>query len=189
MTTATTTPLTAPNYKVSTIGIKDIIPTAQRAAEKFVKGKSQSRILRYFNSHYTLDDLIMDAVEKVIRANPMYLTRSYVYTAVRCVCIDRMQQKKLPWAEIQSLITYEDGYTVPIEDTLLCDTFNHMEPLEQEILSFLGPRETQVYEGLLSNKLYVGIAEDMGVSVRTLERMVSDLKWKIEFLLFEEEPK
>ena len=192
--TQTTTPTTptnilTPNYKISTITVADLIPVATQAVARFTKGRDNFKLLRYFGSHMTQEDLVMEAVEKVIRANPVYLTKSYVYTAARCACIDRLQHKKIPWTEIQALYTHEDGDIVPIEELLTVDIFNHVADLEEYIKSALGGIELQVFNSLLERKLYVEIAEELKISMRTLERQVQHLKWKIEFLLTEEEPK
>ena len=82
---------------LSTISTKDIIPEATKAVHRFLKNRNNNKTLPYFGSHLSIEDLVMDAVEKVIRANPMYLTKSYVWVAAKCVCIDKLQQKKFHW--------------------------------------------------------------------------------------------
>ena len=177
------------NTRTSTVGITDLIPLATLAVQRFIKGKSETRVLRHFGSQYTLDDLVMEAVEKVIRADPEYLTKSYINLAAKCVCIDRLQQKKLPWQESVVTHTDEEDIDTSLEELLVGDTYDHMSDLEEYIRSFLSEEELAVFNALTSRQLYAEMAEDLGVSIRTLERRVHDLKWKLHYIINEEEPK
>lgn len=171
---------------ISTITPDQIIPEATRAVQKFVKGKSFSRILPYFGPHYTMDDLIMDAAEKVIRANPMYLTKSYVWIAARCVCIDLMNKKKVPMVP-QTAVDL-DGEPISLEDLLEGDIYDHAEDLQEWLYGCLSDEQQVLLAHLLEGRMYVEIAEKMSISLRTLERKVQELKWTIEFLLTENDP-
>ena len=174
--------------KISTITTKDILPLALAYVKRFSKCTDQAALMRYFGSHSSIEDLAMDAVEKVVRANPIYLTKSYVRLAARCVCIDALYRNKLPQVEINALIEWETGDSGPIEESVVGDAYDHIADLEEYLLSAMSPQETLVYRGLQSRKMYVEVAEDLRLSLRTFERQVRDLKWKIQYLLLEEEP-
>jgi len=180
------------NHKISTIAVSNIIPEATKAVQRFVKGSSQYRTLPYFGSHITLDDLVMDAVEKVIRANPMYLTKSYVWVAARCVCIDSLQRKKLPWAASDkvnpTLFDPETGAKSSLEELIEGDSYDYLSELEEEMRTYISKEQVVLYDHLLTGKMYVEIAELMGISLRTLERQVQELKWLFEFILTDRDP-
>lgn len=180
--------LTSQSHTLSTIKAEDILPIASKYVRKFTKRTDTNTLMRYFGSHVTLEDLTMDAVEKVVRANPMYLTASYVKLAARCVCIDALYRNKIPQVEIQSLVTFEDGDTGPIEESIEGDTYDYMGDVESFLESTMSKEELSIFKGLQSRKMYVEIAEDLGLSLRTFERKVRDLKWKVTYLLTEEEP-
>lgn len=178
--------------KISTITTAELIPEATKAVQKFVKGSSTSRTLPYFGSHITLDDLVMDAVEKVIKANPMYLTKSYVWIAAKCVCIDKLQQKKLPWVSADrvnpTLFDEETTAKSSLEELLEGDAYDEMETMDGYLRACISEDQIKLYDALLSGKMYIEIAENLGISLRTLERQVQELKWTFEFLLTEEDP-
>jgi len=173
--------------KISTITVDRIIPEATNAVQRFIKGSSVYRTLPYFGSHITLDDLVMEAVEKVIRANPRYLTKSYVWVAARCVCIVKLQQKKLAWATSDkvnpTLGDSEDGPKVSLEELLEGDSYDHIEDTFDNFRSYLDTSQLELLEGLLKGHMYVEIAEDLGISLRTLERQVQELKWMLEYIV------
>lgn len=177
---------------VSTIGTSDILPVARREIRKFTKGANEKIILPYMGSHITLDDLVMDTAEKVVRANPAFLTKAYVQLAARTVCIDKMSLLKLHWVpdrESGVLSIYDEGDTVtPLEEQLEGNAFSELEPLEDFLRSCCDNNQQELYDALLSGKMYVEIAEDLGVGLRTLERQVNELKWMFEYLLTEENP-
>ena len=183
-----TTLIKASSHNLSTITAAQIWPVAFNAIKRFTKRSDTASLERYFGSHVSLEDLAMDAVEKVVRANPIYLTKSYVNMAAKCVCIDALQKGKITQIEIQAITTYDVGDSGPIEDSIEFDAYDHTEDLETFLLTTFSPQETLVYEGLKSRKMYVELAEDLRLSLRTFERQVRDLKWKIQYLLLEEEP-
>lgn len=174
-------------YQVSTIKVSQIIPEATKAVRKFIKGSSVHRTLPYFGSHITMDDLIMDSVEKVIRANPVYLTKSYVWVAARCVCIDSMQKKKLPWSTADhhnpTFRHTEDGPKVPLEELMEGDANDRLKETEEELRSYLSEPQCALLDALLSGKMYIEIAEDLKISLRTLERQIQELKWNLEYIV------
>ena len=180
--------LNAQAHSLSTIKAEHILPIADAYVRKFTKRSDQSTLMRYFGSHVTLEDLTMDAVEKVVRANPIYLTAAYVKLAARCVCIDALYKNKIPQVEIQYLVTYEEGDSGPIEESIIADTHDHMGDIEVFLESTMSEEELSIFKGLQSRKMYVEIAQDLGLSLRTFERKVRDLKWKVTYLLTEEEP-
>ena len=183
-----TKPIHKLNNKQSTISISDILPVALAYVKKFTKKADTATLTRYFGSHVSLEDLAMDAVEKVVRANPMYLTKAYVRIAARCVCIDSLYRNKIQQVEIQSLIEWDEGDSGPIEESIVGDTYDFIGDLETLLESSMSDEEMMIYKGLKSQKMYVEIAEDLKMSLRTFERQVRDLKWKITYLLTEEEP-
>lgn len=178
--------------RVSTIKPHEIIPEATRAIQRFVKSTNTNRILPYFGSHITLDDLVMDTCEKVISANPMYLTKSYVWVAARCVCIDHLQRKKLPWLPSDkvnpTLFDPETEAKSSLEELIEGDAYDYLTDLEDEVEKYLGEDLKAVYRELLTGKMYVEIAEDLDISLRTLERRVHELKWVLEYILTGEDP-
>lgn len=178
----------ANTHELSTIKAEDILPIAEAYVKKFTKRSDDSTLMRYFGSHVTLEDLSMDAVEKVVRANPLYLTRAYVRMAARCVCIDALYKNKVPQVEIQSLVTWEEGDSGPIEESVTGDSYDHLADVEEFLETTMSEQELRVFKGLQSRKMYVEIAQDLGLSLRTFERQVRDLKWKVTYLLTEEEP-
>lgn len=178
--------------RISTITAAAIIPEATKAIQRFCRTTSTTRTMPYFGSHMTLDDLVMDTAEKVIKANPMYLTKSYVWMAARCVCIDKLQQKKLPWIAADkvnpTLYDNEEGARTPLEELVPGNTHDIMGDLEIEMKDYLGEDQIELYEGLLEGKMYVEIAENLGVSLRTLERQIQELKWMFEYILVGVDP-
>ena len=108
--------------------------------------------------------------------------------AARCVCIDALYKNKIPQVEIQSLVTFEDGNSGPIEESLEGDTYDYMSDVEAFLETTMSEQELAIFKGLQSRKMYVEIAEDLNLSLRTFERQVRDLKWKITYLLTEECP-
>ena len=172
------------NKQISTITSGEIYEQALLGVKKFVGKKSGSQTLPYFGSHVSLEDLAMDACEKVVRANPMYITKTYVRIAARCVCIDKLKSKKLIQHHITP--TFEDGDT--LEDSLEGNAEDPMDHMETMILASMDPMQREIYEGLLAGKMYIEIAEALKISLRTLERQVQELKWLCEYLLLEEDP-
>lgn len=172
--------------KVSTITVNDIIPQATKAVQRFIKGSSISRTLPYFGSHITLDDLVMETAEKVVRANPMYLTKSYVWTAAKCVCIDKLQQKKLPWAPSDqvnpSTFDPESGPKERLEELLEGDAYDHTDDILDEYRGYLSGLQNSILDELLTGKMYIEVADTLDISLRTLERQVQEIKWFFEFL-------
>ena len=80
---------------ISTISTADIIPEATKAIHKYTKRSDPHVTLFKYDTHVTVDDLVMDTVEKVLKANPKYLTKTYVWLAAKSTCINRSQKRKL----------------------------------------------------------------------------------------------
>lgn len=174
--------------QLSTITVKDIIPEATRAIERYTKRSDPSVTLFKYDTHMTIEDLVMDTAEKVIKANPKYLTKTYVWLAAKSVCINRMNRKKLITFPVVPPFEFEDGVATPIEEELPGDTRDYLEEL-QEFLAEGLPKDDQILLSLLlKGKMYAEIAEKLGISLRTLERRIQDLKWKTEYLLTEVDP-
>lgn len=172
------------NKQISTISSGEIYEQALLGVKKFIGKKSDSQTLPYFGSHVSLEDLAMDAVEKVVRANPMYITKTYVRMAARCVCIDKLKSKKLTTYHIQPL---EDDNT-SLEDSVIGSAEDELTELESMVRSAMDPLQQKIYDELLGNKMYIEIAEKLNISLRTLERQVQELKWLCEYLLLETDP-
>lgn len=173
------------NKQVSTIKTSEIYDEALSAVKMFIGKNDGSRTLPHFGTHISLEDLAMDAVEKVVRANPMYITKTYVRIAARCVCIDRLKSKKLSHITINP---YEDEEFTAIEETMEGDIHDEMGELEELLLESLTDMQKVIYKKLMENKMYVEIAEDLGISLRTLERQVQELKWLCEYQLIGFDP-
>jgi len=171
---------------LSTITSNQIIPEARKAVIKFTKSKAGNKILPYFGSHYTQEDLVMDAVEKVVRANPLYLTKSYVHIAARCVCIDLMNRKKIHFTP-QTAVDL-DGEPVSLEDLLEGDIHDHAKDLHKWLYGCMSEQQQLIMTKLVEGKMYVDIAQDLGMSLRTLERQMQELKWTVEYLLTDNDP-
>ena len=165
---------------LSTITASDIIPEATKAVHRFLKGSKSHQVL---GTPYSIDDMVMDTAEKVIRANPMYLTKSYVWIAARCVCISHLNKRYLQTSDLTS----EDD-ELSLEDLMEGDTHDHMNDLHKEIRSYLSEEQVRILDLLLEGHMYVVIAEKTNVSLRTLERQVQELKWTVEYLLTENNP-
>ena len=173
------------NKQISTITSSEIYTQAFIGVKKFVgQRKAHSQTLPYFGTHVSLEDLAMDACEKVVRANPMYITKTYVRIAARSVCIDRLKSKKLTTRYIEP---FEDDNT-SLEDSLIGDSADPLEPMEAMLRSAMDPLQQKIYDQLLENKMYIEIAETLKISLRTLERMIQELKWLCEYLLLEVDP-
>ena len=170
---------------LSTITASDIIPEATKAIKRFLKGSKN-----VLGTPYQVEDLAMDAAEKVIRANPMYLTKSYVWIAARCVCINTLNKKRVTL--VNNVIPETQNCEWPdelnIEDLLEGDTHDHMGDLHESIRGCLSEDQIRILDLLLEGHMYVVIAEKTNVSLRTLERQVQELKWTIEYLLTEIDP-
>lgn len=166
---------------------ESLYPTALYFVKQFVKGSNNQRILRHFLGYETLDDVAMDVVVKVLNANPNYLTKGYIKIAAKCVCINKLKKKQVPWAEIKALFD-ENNNEVSLEDLIESEPLYTVAELEEQILEFLGEEERETYDALLTNQHYPELAHSLGVSTRTLERRVHDLKYKLHFILNEEDP-
>ena len=173
------------NKQISTITTAQMYPEAYLAVRLFIGKHVNSRTLPHFGTHVSLEDLTMDAVEKVVRANPMYITKSYVRIAARCVCIDKLKQKKLTTLTINP---FEDEEFATMEDSLEGNIEDRMETLENNLLTAMDPLQVSIYKELLKNKMYAEIAETLNISLRTLERQVQELKWLCEYLLLGTDP-
>jgi DNA-directed RNA polymerase specialized sigma24 family protein len=182
------------NKQISTISSAEIYPEAYLAVTILLGKKSPSQIISpALGTHITIEDLAMDACEKVIRANPMYLTKSYVRIAARCVCIDKLKRKKLITSDTFVNINnpkdgFDDTNWTPVEETIEGDITDYMASLEQELLAAMDPLQKSIYEELLKNKMYLEISETLGISLRTLERQIQELKWLCEYLLTDIDP-
>lgn len=174
--------------KISTIQIKDIIPEATKAVERYTKRSDPSVTLYVYDTHISTEDLVMDTVEKVIKANPVYLTKTYVWLAAKSVCINRSAKKKLDTVPVLPAFTEEDSVTTPIEEELPQDTHDYLQDLFDYLAESLDSKETKLLSLLLEGKMYAEVAEKLGISLRTMERRVQELKWKTEFLLTEVDP-
>jgi DNA-directed RNA polymerase specialized sigma24 family protein len=172
------------NKKISTISTADIYNEAYLAVKLFIGKKSQHTTLPAFGSHVSLEDLAMDTCEKVVRANPIYLTKTYVRIAARCVCLDKLKSRKLRQVHVDP---FEDEVVV-LEDCVEGDITDKIDILEQQLLSAMDPLQKRIYEELLKNKMYVEISETLNISLRTLERQIQELKWLCEYLLVGTDP-
>ena len=176
------------NKEISTITTADIYPIALAAVSKFCGHKSSGYTLPAFGTHVTLEDLAMDAVEKVVRANPMYITKTYVRIAARCVCIDKLKSKKLTFHSLAPSVFDGEYSDVSIEETVLGDAHDPLEGLEATLRAAMDPLQLTIYNELFKNKMYIEIAEDLKIPLRTLERHVQELKWMCEYILLELDP-
>lgn len=173
---------------ISTISVKDIIPEATKAIERYTKRSDPSVTMFKYDTHITVEDLVMDTVEKVIKANPVYLTKTYVWLAAKSVCINRALKRKLDTVPCLPMFSEEDDSATPIEHELPGDTHDYLKDLHVYLKDSLSEDENELLELLLKGKMYAEIAEDLGVSLRTLERRIHELKWKTEYLLTEVDP-
>lgn len=176
------------NTQVSTISLLDLIPEATRAIERYTKRGNKDSILTRYDTHLSTEDLVMEAVEKVLKANPQYLTKTYVWLAAKSVCINRCQRKRIITVDATNPFGPDaDDYPV-LEHEIPGDIYVSLGDTLEHLLSHLSTEETELLGYLAEGILYVSIAETLGVSLRTLERRVADLKWKVEYLLTEEDP-
>lgn len=173
---------------ISTITTADIIPEATKAIHRYTKRSDTHVTLFKYDTHITTDDLIMDAVEKVVRANPQYLTKTYVWLAAKSVCINRTQRKKLDTIPSLPMFSDEDSCPTPIEEEVPGDTHDILTDLLEFLVGDLDMDEKRLLDALLEGRMYVEIADKLKISLRTLERRVQELKWKLEFLLTEVDP-
>lgn len=174
--------------KLSTIGTQDLIPEATKAIERYTKRKAQHSTLARYDTHLTVDDLVMDTVEKVIQANPKYLTKTYVWLAAKSTCINRVHKKKLDTLPVLPAFSHEEGVSTPLEEEIPQDTYDILSDLGEYLAESLGEQERELLHLLLKGKMYAEIAESLGISLRTLERRLHCLKWKTEYLLTEVDP-
>jgi DNA-directed RNA polymerase specialized sigma24 family protein len=173
---------------ISTITVADIIPEATKAISRYTKRKDTHITLFKYDTHITTDDLVMDTVEKVVKANPQYLTKTYVWLAAKSVCINRTQRKKLATVPSTPLFFEEGGVATPIEEELPGEIYDTISDLQEYLVEILSKQENRLLTELLKGRMYVEIAETLKISLRTLERRVQELKWKTEYLLTEEDP-
>jgi DNA-directed RNA polymerase specialized sigma24 family protein len=173
---------------ISTITVADIIPEATKAISRYTKRSDTCTTLFKYDTHLTTDDLIMDTVEKVVRANPQYLTKTYVWLAAKSVCINRTQRKKLITVPVVPMFSGESGAPTPIEEELPGEIYDTISDLQDYLVEILSKQENALLNELLKGRMYVEISETLKISLRTLERRVQELKWKTEYLLTEEDP-
>lgn len=188
MNTQVNTPDSIEDSKVSTIGLHDLIPEATRAIERYTKRSNKDSILTRYDTHLSTEDLVMETVEKVIKANPQYLTKTYVWLAAKSVCINRCQRKRITTVDVGTPFGPDESDIPVLEHEIPGDIYVDMADNLEYLLSHLSVEETELLGYLAEGILYVSIAETLGVSLRTLERRVADLKWKVEYLLTEEDP-
>tara|TARA_R110002124_G_scaffold280928_1_gene454704 strand:- start:5090 stop:5638 length:549 start_codon:yes stop_codon:yes gene_type:complete len=173
---------------LSTITVADIIPEATKAISRYTKRSDTHITLFKYDTHITTDDLIMDTAEKVVKANPQYLTKTYVWLAAKSVCINRMNRKKLNTVPALPTFHQEDSCPTPLEEEIPGDTYDILSDLQEFLVESLGDEENELLTELLKGRMYVEIAETLQVSLRTLERRVQELKWKTEYLMTEVDP-
>ncbi len=173
---------------ISTISTADIIPEATKAIARYTKRRDPSVTLFKYDTHVTVEDLVMDTVEKVIRANPVYLTKTYVWLAAKSTCINRSQKRKLDTIPSYPAFSEDSDMFTPLEEEIPGDTYDILNDLHEYLVEFLSEDENELLSTLLKGKMYVETAEILGVSLRTLERRIHELKWKTEFLLTEVDP-
>lgn len=173
---------------ISTIKTKDIIPEATKAIERYTKRSDPNVTLFRYDTHISTEDLVMDTVEKVIKADPKYLTKTYVWLAAKSVCINRTQRRKLDTIPCLPAFYHEDGTSIPLEEEIPGDTQDVLLNLEVFLRDTLSPDENKLLDTLLNGRMYADMADSLGISVRTLERRVHELKWKTEYLLTEVDP-
>jgi len=173
---------------ISTITVSDIIPEATKAITRYTKRSDTHTTLFKYDTHITKDDLIMDTVEKVVKANPQYLTKTYVWLAAKSVCINRTQRKKLITLPSIPMFFEDGGVPTPLEESLPGEIHDTITDLQEYLVEILSPTENELLNELLQGRMYVEIAENLKISLRTLERRVQELKWKTEYLLTEEDP-
>lgn len=173
---------------ISTISIKDIIPEATKAIERYTKRSDQSITLFRYDTHLTVDDLVMDTVEKVLKAEPKYLTKTYVWLAAKSVCINRCKRKKIDTVPVLPVFELEDGTSTPIEEEVPGDTRDYLGELQAYLEDSLSTEENKLLKALLEGRMYQDVADHLGISLRTLERRIHELKWKAEYLLTEVDP-
>jgi DNA-binding NarL/FixJ family response regulator len=125
----------------------------------------------------------METVEKVIKANPQYLTKTYVWLSAKSVCINRCQKKRIITIDVLPTQSGDESFEPSLEQELIGDSYDHISDLYSDLLSRLSPEELELLEALLEGQMYVVIAENLGISLRTLERRVQELKLKTEDIL------
>lgn len=170
--------------KISTITTDQIYPEALLAVKLFLGKNNTHTTLPHFGTHISIEDLAMDACEKVVRANPMYITKTYVRIAARCACINKLKSKKLE----QYAVDPFDDEVPNLEDAVEGDITDVIGTLENQLISAMNPLQQKIYKELLTGKMYISIAETLGISLRTLERQVHELKWLCEYLLTDIDP-
>lgn len=173
---------------ISTISVADIIPEATKAIHKYTKRSDPHVTLFKYDTHVTVDDLVMDTIEKVLKANPKYLTKTYVWLAAKSTCINRSQKRKLDTIPCGPVFSDDSDSCTPLEEELPGDTYDILSDLHEYLKEYLSPEENQLLDHLLQGKLYAETAETLGISLRTLERRIHELKWKTEYLLTEVDP-
>ena len=176
------------NTQISTITLSQVIPEATRAIERYTKRSDTNSILQRYDTHLSTEDLVMETAEKVIRANPEYLTKTYVWLAAKSVCINKCQKKRIHTVDVRNPFEGEEDNAPILEHSIEGDAYDHIGSLYDSLISCLSTEELEVLEALLDGTMYVEIAENLGISLRTLERRVQELKWKAEFLLTEQNP-
>lgn len=98
---------------LSTIKINQIIPEATRAIERYTKRSDPASLLMRYDTHLSTEDLVMETVEKVLKANPQYLTKTYVWLAAKSVCINKCQKKRIDSIEVRPKFSDTDLYSLP----------------------------------------------------------------------------
>jgi DNA-directed RNA polymerase specialized sigma24 family protein len=176
------------NHELSTISLNDLIPEATRAIERYTKRTDVHSILTRYDTHLSTEDLVMETVEKVLNANPEYLTKTYVWLSAKSVCINKCQKKRIITVDVGNPFGPDSEDSPILEHEILGDTYDHIKDCFDYIVPHLSEDDQALLRELLNGGLYIAIADNLGVSLRTLERRVADLKWKVEYLLSEEDP-
>lgn len=174
--------------QLSTITIADLIPEATRAIERYTKRSDTHSILSRYDTHLSTEDLVMETVEKVIKANPQYLTKTYVWLSAKSVCINKCQKKRLDTVEIPTAFSGDDEYTPNLEDSMSGDAYDAISDVYLVLIDNLSEDDQVLLEALLDGQMYVVIAENLGISLRTLERRVQELKIQCEAIVGGEHP-
>ena len=130
--------------KLSTIKIADIIPEATKAINRYTKRSDVHTTLFRYDTHLTTDDLVMDTVEKVVKANPQYLTKTYVWLAAKSVCINRCNRKKLATVPCLPMFSNEDSCPTPIEEELPGNTHDILTDLLEFLVVDLDKNEKKL---------------------------------------------
>lgn len=143
----------------------ELLEYTKDATQYFLKTNDLSATFPALGS-YSVEDVAMDSVVKILESSVHPRTKTYVTEVVRNTCLDLLRRKRITLVEVSP--KEADHQLVPL-DTL--------DTSQDTLLSLLSKEDRELYSLRVTQGLTEEpIAAHYGVSTRTIRRRLSELK-------------